>query len=159
MKKFLDLGVWLYKWFLILLTIALFGIVGSSVFTRYFLNYSIPWADELSRFVFIWVSFLGAAFAYATNDHIGLDFVVERIKNKRAKVAVFLFGDVCVLAVLVVLTYYGYAVSMSATNLSPALYIPMTYVYGVSFVSGSMMVVMNLLKIAKDARAFTEVNK
>ena len=53
MKRLLQLGTALYRVALTVMTMALFIIVGVSVFTRYCLNSSLGWSDELSRFIFI----------------------------------------------------------------------------------------------------------
>ena len=136
-----------YKAVLTVMTMALFVIVGVSVFTRYYLNSSLGWSDELSRFLFIWVTFLGAAYAYALSEHIGLDFVVDRIKNNRTRIMVRLLGEIAIGMVILTIAWYGWDVAASATNVSPALSIPMTYIYGVVPLTGWLMMVMNILKI------------
>jgi TRAP-type C4-dicarboxylate transport system permease small subunit len=147
MKRLLDLGILLYKAVLTVMTIALFIIVGVSVFTRYCLNSSLGWSDELSRFLFIWVTFLGAAYAYGLNEHIGLDFVVDRIRSEKTRIVIRLLGEICIGVVIFVIAWYGWDVAVSATNLSPALDIPMTVVYGVVPLTGALMVIQNILKI------------
>jgi len=136
-----------YRLLLTVMAIILFLVVGASVFTRYCLNSSLGWADELSRFIFIWISFLGAAYAYAYDEHLGLDFVVERIRPAKLQTLVRLFGDISIGAVLLVITIYGWTVADSATNLSPALYIPMKWVYMIVPATGAFMVVLNVVKI------------
>jgi len=147
MKRLLHIGIVLYKATLTVMTVALFIIVGVSVFTRYFLNSSLGWSDELSRFLFIWVTFLGAAYAYGLNEHIGLDFVVDRIRSEKARTVIRLLGEICIGAVIFVIAWFGWDVAVSATNLSPALDIPMTFVYGVVPLTGALMVIQNILKI------------
>ena len=147
MKRLLDIGILFYKAVLTVMTIALFIIVGVSVFTRYCLNSSLGWSDELSRFLFIWVTFLGAAYAYGLNEHIGLDFVVDRIRSEKARTVIRLMGEICIGAVIFVIAWFGWDVAVSATNLSPALDIPMTFVYGVVPLTGALMLVQNVLKI------------
>lgn len=142
----------MYRWLLILLCVVMFVVVGFNVFSRYVLNSSLGWADELARFVFIWVSFLGAVVAYQKNEHVGLDFVVNRIASQKARLLLRLIGEVLVLLVLLCLVYYGRIVAMSATNVSPALYIPMWIVYIVVPLSASLMVLINLWKIKEHVK-------
>ena len=149
MKRPLELATTLYRTLLTIMTIALFIIVGVSVFTRYCLNSSLGWSDELSRFIFIWVTFLGAAYAYGLDEHIGLDFVVDRIGSDRVRTVVRLLGEIAIGCVLFVITWYGWEVAFSATNLSPALDIPMTWIYIVAPLTGLLMLVQNILKIRK----------
>ena len=147
MKRLLDVAERGYRLLLTVMAIILFLVVGASVFTRYCLNSSLGWADELSRFIFIWISFLGAAYAYAYDEHLGLDFIVERIRPAKLQTLVRLFGDISIGAVLLVITIYGWTVAESATNLSPALYIPMKWIYMIVPATGAFMVVLNVVKI------------
>ena len=147
MKRLLDVAERGYRLLMTVMAIVLFLVVGASVFTRYCLNSSLGWADELSRFIFIWISFLGAAYAYAYDEHLGLDFIVERIRPAKLQTLVRLFGDISIGAVLLVITIYGWTVAESATNLSPALYIPMKWIYMIVPATGALMVVLNVVKI------------
>ncbi|TDW07292.1 TRAP-type C4-dicarboxylate transport system permease small subunit [Halanaerobium saccharolyticum] len=158
-KSFSSIFASIYKYILILLTLIMFVIVGANVFARFILNSSLGWADELARFIFIWISFLGAVFAYTTDDHVGLNFVVAKIKSAKAQNIVNIISDLLILLVVGFITYYGYIVAISATNVSPALYIPMSLVYAVVPVSGFMMVVINFIKIKKHIELYIKDEK
>ena len=45
------------------------------IFLRYLFNFSFAWAEELVRYVMIWMVMIGAALVQAKNDHIRIDFL------------------------------------------------------------------------------------
>lgn len=117
-----------------------------NVFSRYVLNYSIGWVDESSRFLFIWLVFLGAVLAYEKNEHIGLDFFLDFLPE-RARKYVVMASYVLVLIVLLVVTQDGFAVAMRARNISPGLGLRMTYVYISIPVGGFLMGLITVKRI------------
>ena len=60
-------------------------IVFSNVIARYFLNASLAWSEEVSRFMMIWLVFLGAVMAYVKAEHLGLDIALKVLPEKGAK--------------------------------------------------------------------------
>ena len=57
----------------VLMMISLSALLGVGVFFRYILNNSIYWSGEVSRYLLVWLSFLGSAVAYKRGSHIGID--------------------------------------------------------------------------------------
>src|SRR4030043_1114786 len=53
------------------------------VFMRYLFLYSLSWSEEVARYLMIWVSFLGASLALKYGFHIGVEFVTNRISEKK----------------------------------------------------------------------------
>jgi TRAP-type C4-dicarboxylate transport system permease small subunit len=49
------------------------------VVSRFVLSRPSSWTEELARALMIWVSFLGAAVAYARGGHLGVDYFVNRL--------------------------------------------------------------------------------
>ncbi|MDA3951494.1 MAG: TRAP transporter small permease [Spirochaeta sp.] len=147
MRTIRNAVVSLYKFILIALVVVMFLVVGLNVFSRYVLNASLGWADELSRFLFIYVSLLGAVLAYHGDEHVSLDLVVGAIRSRRVRVAVRIFGQALIVVALGFFAYYSLDVAISARNVSPALYIPMTIVYGVMPVAGALMFFMAIGKL------------
>lgn len=74
-----------------------------NVFMRYFFRTTIPWAEELSRFLFIWVTFVGVVIANDKSEHMRLDFVVHMLPERIRKfVEIFAYAlSIFLLALLV----------------------------------------------------------
>jgi TRAP-type C4-dicarboxylate transport system permease small subunit len=65
---------------IVVIMAAMTAIVFTQVFMRYVLNRSIPWGEEISRYMMIWVCFLGSAVAGGTvREHMCID--LPRIYN------------------------------------------------------------------------------
>ena len=58
----------------IFLLVIMCFIVIAQVFSRYLFNYSFVWAEELVRYLMIWMVMVGAALVQSKNDHIRIDF-------------------------------------------------------------------------------------
>ncbi len=52
------------------------------VFSRYLLPISLPWTEELARFIFIYITFLGAAIALREQEHIIISVVFDKLSDK-----------------------------------------------------------------------------
>lgn len=78
---------------LALMCVMVFG----NVILRHFFNSGVNIAEELSRFLFIWLTFLGAIVAMREGGHLGVDLVVSRLTGV-SRYAAVLLGQVLVLA-------------------------------------------------------------
>lgn len=57
--------------------IVLVTVITGSVILRYVFNRPLEWTEELIGFVFIWLSFLGAAVVAAKRRHVAVDFITD----------------------------------------------------------------------------------
>jgi TRAP-type C4-dicarboxylate transport system permease small subunit len=53
------------------------GVVFLQFFTRYVLNDSMAWTEEIARYLLIWITFIGAAIAIRRGTHIGVEAVLH----------------------------------------------------------------------------------
>lgn len=132
------------------LTTAMFLVVFSQVIFRYVLNQPSPWTEELSRYLFIWISLLGAAFGVMKQSHFGFDLIVKKLSPSHQRVeAIFVY--LCMGILIFVLTFYGLKMyNIVAFQITPGLQIPMRYVYLSLPVSGFLMsfhLICNILKV------------
>ena len=72
----------------------------AGVLWRYGFNSALSWSEELSRFLLVWVSFLGAAMATYRGSHIGIAVVFDRLPA-RARLWVGRIVDVMVICYMV----------------------------------------------------------
>ncbi|MGF1474955.1 MAG: TRAP transporter small permease [Geminicoccaceae bacterium] len=77
-----TVGRWIATVFI---AIMLFIIV-IAVFFRYGLNNSLPWPEDVSLMMAIWMTFSVAPIAYRAGTHVALDTLSSRIKGRAAEV-------------------------------------------------------------------------
>jgi TRAP-type transport system small permease protein len=71
---------------LVLLLAAMVLMVFGNVVLRYGFNSGITFSEELSRWAFVWMTFLGAIVAIKENGHLGTDMLVGRLGSTGKKV-------------------------------------------------------------------------
>jgi len=130
------------------LTVLMLGCVVWQVIARYALSVSTSYSDELARFLFIWVSLLGAAYVLGKRGHIAITGLVEMAPapirlafELLAVVLVFVFT----VLVLVVGGWQLVQKALTLGQISPAMQIPIGYVYLVIPLSGVLTVFYTLL--------------
>jgi TRAP-type C4-dicarboxylate transport system permease small subunit len=89
------------KLFEVLIALALAAmvvLVFGNVVLRYGFNSSITVSDEVSRWLFVWVTFLGAVVALHKREHLGMEMVVDRLPLAGRKIC-FVLGHLLMLYV------------------------------------------------------------
>ena len=51
-----------------------------NVVLRTFFNSGLTWSEELSRYLFVYVTYIGAVSAMRANAHLGVDTLISRVK-------------------------------------------------------------------------------
>jgi TRAP-type C4-dicarboxylate transport system permease small subunit len=126
-------------------------LVFTNVVLRYGFNSGITLSDELSRFLFVWLIFVGAFLTMRDNAHLGVNGAVKLLPP-RAKVAIKIFGDGLTLACCVLLAY-GTTIHIldNMDNYSPVGGIPLGLVYLsclISCVGISLLLVHSIYMVA-----------
>ncbi|MEN8777797.1 MAG: TRAP transporter small permease subunit, partial [Glaciecola sp.] len=86
MNKFHNFILSGLKNVIILQMIAIVLIVSLQVFTRFVLQSSSSFTEELARFLLIWIGLFGAAYGYQMNAHLGLDIITNKLQGNFKKV-------------------------------------------------------------------------
>src|ERR1700687_538147 len=76
-----------------------------AVFSRYALNYSLVWAEELGRYLFVWIVCIGAAIAVRRGAHVSVDFLVATLPRRVQAVLAFITELGICLFLLVIIVY------------------------------------------------------
>ena len=99
------------------------------VFTRYVLNNSLSWTEELARYAFISVTMISASTCVKNRSHATITFLLEILPQKITEVIVFL-GDFVVAFASCVVIRYGLEIMNSVKGQSStALHIPKSLLY------------------------------
>ena len=92
---------------------------------------SLPWTEELSRFLLVWLTFLGCTLAIYRKSHLSVNFVVDMMPAKLQKVCHIFTRLVMIVFFTIVLVYGARLSAISMKNLSTTLSWPMGIVYAV----------------------------
>ena len=106
------------------------------VIMRYIFHNSLSWSEELARYIFIWLIFLGISYGCRLRKHIKIDAALL-VFPKRLRKYIVVLGDVLFLIFAVYLTWAGIrytAAQASFGKMSAALRIPFQYVYSATWV-------------------------
>ena len=138
-------------WIVISLAIMLVSIV-LDVLTRELLNSPLTWHLEMSQYMLINMTYIGAAVAHRHNQHISINTLTSRLSETRQKY-VGLFGKLLLLPFLLLLTYSGYDMLFQARGLTPSLRLPMWSYYSPIFIGSVLLCFYSILASIKDIRA------
>lgn len=130
-----------------------------NVFARYVLNTGIGWSEEISRYLLIWMVYLGIAAGIRNNSHVRID-LIDRIVTERVRKVLGIVNWILLFAFLALLVWiYVDLIGKFARLRSPASQLSMAWAYAAVLVGALLgilrMSIMWLLAEppAKDAPA------
>ncbi|SRR5690554_4926326 len=122
------------------------------VMSRYLFNISASWTEELSRYCLMWLAMLGAAYITGKREHIEIDVLFEKLSLKnQQRLEYFIEILIIIFAVTVMVIGGGYLMYMTfyLEQKSPALQVPLGYIYSILPLSGLLIVMYTLHYISQ----------
>jgi C4-dicarboxylate transporter DctM subunit len=103
-------------------------VTGAGVVSRYLEGSPFAWTDEVASYLFVALTFFGAASGFARNNHPRIAILTDRVPP-RVAAALGAVSTGGTLSLLVVLVFYGYQASEQATGIS-MVSLPLSQVWG-----------------------------
>lgn len=143
-KKLLDVLYAMTEYLLFFMIAVMVAVVFAQVFCRFILKASLPWSEELSRYVMVWISMLGASIGVRRKGHVGVEAVVMMFPRGLKK-AVSAMTTLVAASFFVGMIYFGVKIcGVVATQESPAMEISMAIPYGSLVAGGTLMLLYSL---------------
>lgn len=95
------------RWALLMFYVMLVATMFIEVLRRELLSYSSIWGEEIVRYSFIYLAWIGAAAAVRERGHIRIDVILEYV-GPRIKALLYIFGDLVMFAVALVALYWSF---------------------------------------------------
>ena len=112
---------------------------------------STSWAEEVIRFIMVWITFISLSIGFRRGTHYGVD-IIQRIPSLSFKKCVVLFTLLCATVFSVLLVYYGGRLTLftiKSGQISTSLQLPMWIVY-LAVPLGAALNIIELLVLIKD---------
>lgn len=103
--KSLDLNA--ERWLLLVFYVMLVGTMFIEVVRREVFSYSSIWGEEIVRYSFIYLAWVGAAAAIKSRGHIRIDVIMNYVPHT-AKTLLYIFGDIVMFIVAIVALYWSW---------------------------------------------------
>lgn len=121
--------------FLALLLALMVVMVFGNVVLRYAFDSGIIISEELARFLFVWVTFLGAVVVFHQRGHLGMTMVVEALPPALRRLCLIVSDLLIVACALMFLKGAWQQTLLNLENVAPISNLPLAWVYGSGVVS------------------------
>ena len=136
----------------VVILIIMVALVFGNVFLRYAFNSGITVSEELSRWLFVWLTFFGSIYALREHQHLGSDFLLARL-GRRGKIGCLIVGQLLMLWICWLLfsgaltqTRLNWDVTAPSSELSLAWFYLSGAVFGASAAVVLIEQIMRLLR-------------
>ena len=137
---------------MVLCLAAMCVMVFGNVVLRHVFDSGINTSEELARFMFIWLTFLGAIVAMREGGHLGMDMVVTRLPPRARRVALVLGQALVVVCCVVLLWGLMRQHDINVANIGLVTGMSLSIVYSVAYlcaVSIGAMVLVNIVALLR----------
>ncbi len=125
--------------------------VFGNVVLRYGFNSGIVVSEELSRYFFVWLTFIGAVVTFRESAHLGVETLVQRFSRK-GRLVCMVASDLIILLCMAVLFWGTWKQSaINASMDAPVVGISMIWIYGIGFFTSIGIGALVLVRLARTA--------
>ncbi len=129
---------------IVVLMVAMVVMVFGNVVLRYGFNSGIDISDEMARYCFVWLTYIGAMVAMREGGHLGVDTLVKRLPTGGKKTALFISEALMLVCNGLFFLGTWKMHELQVSNVSPVVGLSMIWIYGMGYVVATVMGVFNL---------------
>lgn len=154
MKSFFDTLAKIEHYFATACLIAICVIVVVAVFFRYVLFNSIPWSEELTKFLMMWMVYFGVAEVSLNGEHLGADLFEAYLSKKGATWRGIIFETLATVLLAIVTVEAGvFSVAIKPfSQVSTVLRVPQWLMIGSFTVGFGLLVLVHVYRILQLAK-------
>lgn len=108
---------------------------------RYCFHYSLVWAEELCRYMCIWMAFLGSGIGIRDDIHVGFDLLKNRLPHHTKDILVVVLNALVFGGSFILIRDGAKLMKQVHTQISASLGFSMSYVYA-SLVVGAVLIAL-----------------
>jgi TRAP-type C4-dicarboxylate transport system permease small subunit len=145
----------LYRWLdhLLVVGLSVMGImVLGNVILRYVFNSGIEYSEEVSRFIFVWITFIGAVVALKEGLHLGMDTLVQRMPPKLRKICFWLSQLLMLWCCWLLFIGSWVQTQLNLYNIAPVSELPIAILYSVGMVASALMALILLANLWRSVK-------
>ena len=159
MNKFMDRLFKGIDYFTGILTGLMVVFVFLNVVLRTFFNSGLTWSEELSRYLFVYVTYIGAISAMRANGHLGVDTLISRMKPQ-VQMVMYVVSQSLIAVIMGILIHGSYKMVIQNTaSKTAALGIPYSVLYFAGIITGVSIAILAIANIAHAVTHPSEISE
>ena len=134
---------------LVALLAGMVAMVFTNVVLRYGFNSGINFSEEMSRYFFVWLTFIGAVLTFREHGHIGVETFVRLLGPKGRIVCLALSNAIILLCAIVMFwgTWMQHAINASMS--AAVVGLSMIWVYGITYFTGAAIALIAAIRLVR----------
>ncbi len=132
--------LWIIAAALAVMTVVVFAQV---VFRE--LSASLPWSEELARYLMVYLTYLGISVGVKRKSHIAVEAVTRKFPLKVQNAVEIITNIACIVCCVIIVLYGIQLVNITMMQKSPALRMPMGIAYFSLVLGGILMIIQFLI--------------
>lgn len=141
------------------LLLAVMTIVVAAQIVLRLANMPLSWSEEMARYLFIWLIYIGSSYAVKKRSHIKVEIMTLLVKEK-GRLVLDLISDIGFFIFAVVIGYFGwfatYKIAFVNVQQSPSMHLNMGFAYlsvCLGFTLMAIRLIQDIIKIVKEYKA------
>lgn len=133
-------------------------VVFMQVVCRFVLKSSLPWSEEMSRYLQVYITYFGTAYGIQTGAHLGIE-AFTLLLPKKARKALEIVVQFVSMGVCALILKFGADIvvkQMASGQLSPAMRIPMYYIYVAIPIGMAFCIIRYIISIIQNIKNFNK---
>lgn len=133
MQRVTDIAFRALELLLVLLLAAMVVMVFGNVVLRYGFNRGITVSEEMSRYFFVWLTFIGAVVTFREGAHLGVESLVKTF-GRHGRLICMVASDLIILLCMAVFFWGTWKQApINASMVAPVVGLSMIWIYGIGF--------------------------
>ena len=144
------------RWALLFFYVLLVSTMAVEVLRREIFSYSSIWGEEIVRYAFIYLAWIGAASAVRERAHIRIDVIMQYVPSQ-VKTLIYILGDLIMFAVAIIALYWSFEtvmVSWKFGSVSHGLRLSMVWFLAAVPIGFTVMIFRLVQSLFRDIQAF-----
>ncbi|GEM_PF-87060 len=148
-QRAIDIFYKILEWLLVILLAGMAIMVFLNVVLRYGFNSGLNISDEMSRYFFVWLTFIGAVVTFREHSHLGVETLVM-LFGRRGRIICMILSNLIIIGCSAIFfwgTWVQFPINASMT--APVTEISMAWVYGIGLFTGAGCVIIAVERLVR----------
>lgn len=136
MAKAIEFYFKMLKWLMVMCLVGMIILVFGNVILRYLFNSGITQSEEFSRWLFVWMIFIGSIVVLRENGHLGLEYIVNSFPKPIRIASLFLAHTLMLFGTWLIIEGTWIQTTVNLYTFAPATGFSLAFFYGVGLIFG-----------------------